>query len=867
MSQPKDITPPRLPLQLLRFFVKEDYLEEIEGDMEEIFHEQAAQLSLKKARRMYTWEMIKLLRPILLKQVNNVPMLQQFTLFKNYSKVSMRNLVKNPLNSFINIFGLSFAIGISILVYAFLAYDKSIDQFHENKQHVFLATFFADRDGTLQQYGTTPRPLGEMLKQDFGQIKKVCRLEDGNAVIKYEDHVFIERIRYVDPSFLEMFTFPLKWGVAKSLADPNSIILSEEMSVKYFGEENPVGRELLLIFKDQTKKSFAVAGVAEAFPKAHDIDFNFLVNFENRRIADIGYHDSDWSQFINATLIQVESASDIHAIESGMDKYKVLQNEVQRDWSIASFSFEPLATLFERSSNIKKCISQDGNVEGRIGMPIIAIFMLVLACLNYINIAITSATKRLKEIGVRKVIGASRTKVIIQFLTENVVITFFALIMGLLLGMFIFTPWFTQFTGWPLEVKIWDGNLWIFLVLLLLFTGISSGIYPAFYISKFAATRIFKGSLEFGRKNPLTKIFIGIQLILACITISAGVVFTQNNTYQRSRSWGYNQQNALYVGVPDESSFEQIKLAMTQNPDVLSLAGSTHHLGKSFDQAVVRIPPNHQYEVTRLSVDPDYFETMGLELTAGRSFHQQTGSDRQAVVVNELLVHNLNLTKPIGFQFEIDSIRYEVIGVLKNFHNQSFFSKMQPTIFKVAEEKDYRYLSLRVKEGTSAQTYEALQTQWAKLYPEIPFVGGYQEDVWSGYFVSLDRSVTFNSVIAFIAVMLASLGLYGMITLNVSGRVREFSIRKTLGAGLSNLTKLIIKQYVWLVLIALAIGAPISYLFTKAYLNMLFSYSMPLGYSGIVLSVLILLVVLFLVVTTQIRSVSKTNPVDGLKIE
>lgn len=864
MRQPR---PPRLPLRLLRFFLKADYLEEIEGDMEEIFHEQVQQHSLAKARSVYTWEMIKLLRPILLKQFSSIPVLQQFTLFKNYSKVSVRGLLKNPLSAFINIFGLSFAIGISILVYAFMSYDQSVDQFHENKDHVFLTTFFADREGSVQQYGTSPRPLGEMMKQDFAQIKNMCRIEDGNAVVKYEDHVFVERIRFTDPAFLDMFTFPLKWGAPQSLRDPNSIILSEDMAVKYFGEENPVGKELLLIFQGQTKKMFEVTGVAAAFPKAHDIDFNFLIHFDNVKASDTTYRDSDWSQFLNATLIQVDKPEDIQAVASGMEKYKTLQNEVQHNWPIKAFAFEPLATLFKQSANIKDCISQDGNVEGRIGMPIIAIFMLILACLNYINIAIVSAAKRLKEIGVRKVIGASRGKVITQFLTENIVITFFAAMVGLLLGMFIFTPWFTQFSGWPLEVKLVDRNLWIFLLLLLLFTGISSGIYPAFYISKFAATRIFKGSLEFGRKNPLTKVFLGIQLILACITISAGIVFTQNNTYQRNRSWGYNQQNALYLRVPDQTSFNQMRLVMEQEPDVLHLAGSTHHLGKSTDEAIIRIPPNQQYEVAQLSVDADYFETMELELSDGRGFHQQALSDRQSVVVNELLVHDLNLKDPIGFQFEMDSMRYEIVGVLKNFHNQSFFSKMRPTIFKVAEEKNYHYLSMRVKEGALAKTYSVLQSQWAKHFPEIPFTGGYQEDVWSGYFISLDRSVTFNTIIAFIAVMLASLGLYGLITLNVSGRIREFSIRKTLGAGLHNLTGLMVKQYLWLTVISLLIGAPISYLFTKAYLNMLFSYSMPMGYSGIMLSVFLLVCVLALVVATQIRSVAKANPVSGLKVE
>ena len=788
-------------------------------------------------------------------------------MIKSYFKVSLRGLMKNPLSSFINVFGLSVAIGICLVVYAFLEYDYNIDQFHKNKNEVYLTTFFADRDGSIQQYGQTPIPLGDMLKEDFSQVKKVCRVEDRDVVLKRDDHVFYERVRYVDTEFLEMFTFPLKWGTANSLTDLNSIILSEDMSIKYFGDENPVGRDMLMIFEDKTTKAFKVTGVAAEFPKSHDIDFNFLINFENVRAADSQYDFSDWGQFLAATLIQVENPSDVKAVELGMEKYKTLQNEAQPDWAISSFAFEPLTTLHERSSKIKNAISHDFNVEGRIGMPIIAIFMLALACFNYINIALVSAAKRLKEIGVRKVIGANRIKVIIQFLTENVVITGFALVAGLFLGMGIFLPWFVQFSGWNLEIRLLNENFWIFLIALVLLTAVVSGIYPAFYISKFDAVKILKGSQQFGRKNPLTKLFLGIQLVLACITITAGVVFTQNNTFQNNRSWGYNQKNTMYVKVPDQAAFDKLKAAIIQNPNVLSIAGSMDHLGKNVSDAIVRIHPNRHYEVNQLSVDANYFETMGLQLKEGRGFIKHKENDKQAVVVNELLVKNLNLTNPIGQQLEIDSTIYEVIGVLKEFHTDNFFHEMKPTLFKIADEKDYRFLSLSVSSGSEKQTHKALQDNWAMFYPEIPFQGGYQEDVWANYFHSVDRSEKFNKVIAFIAVLLASLGLYGLVTLNVSGRVREFSIRKVLGASLQNIASIIMKQYVWLIAISLTIGAPISYFFTKAYLKMLFAYPMPMSSSGIVISLMILFIILLAVIATQIKKVIKSNPVDGLKIE
>lgn len=868
MKQSNSISPPKWPLKLLRLFLKKEYLEEIEGDLEELFRDNIDHgHSSRQAGRMYTWEMVRLLRPVLMKNLRAVHAINQYPMFKNYFKTSFRSLMKNPLSSFINVFGLAVATGICLVVYTFMEYDRSIDQFHKNKNEIYLVTFFAGSDSVIQQYGTTPRPLGDVLKQDFAQIRKVCRVEDRNVVLKYKDNVFHERVRYADAAFLELFTFPLKWGTANSLSDLNSIVLSEEMSIKYFGNENPVGQDMLMVFSDTIKKVFTVTGVAAAFPKSRDIDFNFLVNFENVRVSEPGYDRNDWSKFLNATLVQIDDGTDVRSIEQKMEKYRAMQNEAQPDWAISSFAFEPLVTLHEKAANIKDGIAHDGNVEGRIGMPIIAILMIVLACFNYINIAIVSAAKRLKEIGVRKVIGASRSKVIVQFLTENIVVTFFALTIGLALCLFVFLPWFVQFSGWPLELSLLNENLWMFLLVLLLFTGIASGIYPAFYVSGFDTIKIFKGSLQFGKKNPLTKIFLGIQLVLACITITAGVVFTQNNTFQGSQSWGYDQKDALYVSVPDKPAFDRMNAVMMQNPNVVSLSGSSDHLGRTVSTEMLHTSSNQQYEVNRFSVDADYMKTMGLKLIEGRWFRKDSRTDKQALIVNELFAKNLNLKQPVGQLFEIDSMKYEVIGVLKDFHTKDFFSKIQPAIFKLAEEQDYRYLAIRVKAGTAKETHKAMQDQWMKFYPEVPYQGGYQEDVWTSYFHSVDRSEKFNKVIASIAVLLASLGLYGLVTLNVSGRTKEFSIRKTLGAGVTSIASLLVGQYAILTLVSLIIGAPVSYVLTKAYLDMLFAYPMPMGYSGIAIALVILTFILLAVISTQINKVSKLNPVDGLKVE
>jgi hypothetical protein len=497
--------------------------------------------------------------------------------------------------------------------------------------------------------------------------------------------------------------------------------------------------------------------------------------------------------------------------------------------------------------------------------------MLALACFNYINIAIVTATKRLKEIGVRKTIGASRGLVVIQFLTENIVVTSFALIIGILLGTYSFIPWLENLNHFDMRFTWIDKNLWIYLPAVLLFTAIASGIYPSLFISRFQVVGILKGSVRFGAKNHLTKVFLGIQLVLACVLITAGVMFNQNTNYMAKRSWGYNQWQALYVSVPDYAAFEKINARMQHEPMVVSISGSQHHLGKSHTKTIIHMP-DRQLEVDQMSVDAHYFETMGLQLTAGRVFRDNYESDKKRVVVNEAFVKTMasksaGIYNPIGQAFTLDSGQYEVIGVVKDFHSYSFFRKVSPTIFRVADEESYRYLSVKVRPGSEHEASKALQVQWAELYPETPFDGGFQEDVWGDYFEKLNIHASVWRAFASIAVVLASLGFYGLVTLNIAGRIKEFSIRKILGAGIKNIAGNITRQYGALFMVGLSIGIPVSYFLNQKLLDSIYWYHVPVTYLGPSIAAIILILVLLTIVFTQVGKVSKSNPVNGLKAE
>ena len=790
------------------------------------------------------------------------------TLFKNYYKTSIRGMMRNPLSSLINVFGLSAAIGVCIFTYGFAQWTYRTDQFHENKHQVFQATFFAEREGKLQQNGKSPMPLAQMLKQDFPQIDAVCRVQNSNAVVKYEEHVFHERLTFADPSYLSLFTFPLKAGSIHSLKDVNNVILSEGKAKKYFGDTNPIGQTILIRFSDDRSKTFVVSGVAKKFPASLSFNFHFLIHFDNMKLADPSYDENDWGSFVEATFIYTQDTTGVNLITQQMDGYKALQNKSERDWKVESFVLEPLATLHKRSANIRNAfsISSDEGYVAIVFLSLTGVFLLALACFNYINISIVSASKRLKEIGIRKTIGANRRIVIVQFLSENLIATSLALSIGVLFGVYLFIPWFESLFYFDMGFRWTDLTLWIYIPLILFVTALSSGLYPAFYISRFPVTGILKKAVKFGRKNSLTRVILGFQLVLACLFITCAITFTRNAEYLANRNWGYNEDLALYTQVPDLPAYSQLEAMMLQERDVSSVSGSVHHLGRSSLSTVIQLP-NEDHEAEQLAVDATYFSTMGISLLDGRFFQENHEQDKKAIVINEVFAQDILDESAIGKVVKIDSNRYTVIGVVKDFHTYDFESKVEPTFFKLAEQEDFKYLSLKVTDGKQREVYKALQENWITLFPETPFPGGYQEDVWGMYFVEVGIHGKVWRGIATIAILLAGLGLYGLVTLNVSGRVREFSIRKVLGADVRNLAGNITKQYVLLFIIALTIAAPLSYFLISFIFDFAYTYHIPIDLSGVTLAVFILIGILAVVVISQLNRVSKSNPVEGLKVD
>ncbi|MEM9897079.1 MAG: FtsX-like permease family protein [Bacteroidota bacterium] len=549
-----------------------------------------------------------------------------------------------------------------------------------------------------------------------------------------------------------------------------------------------------------------------------------------------------------------------------MDTYRELQNSIDSEWPIQEFDFVSLNDLHLSSDQISNDISSDTSTEGRVSLPIIAAFLLILACCNYINIAIVSGTKRLKEIGLRKVIGANKRLIIAQLFTENLALTAVAAVIGFVLAISIILPWFASFAPVASQFDLLDPQMWLFLVLILFITAILSGLYPAFYISKFESVQIFRGTLKFGRKNILTKVFLTLQLAVTCIGIAFAVMLARNSDYQMKRGWGYNQHDLLYHYTPDYATYQQLEKAMTEHPTVKAVAGSQHHFTKAQENATLQLP-DKKIEIKRMAVGENYLQSLKVPLLKGRYLMEDGQLDRDKALINEQLAKSLAVKDPVGKKVRINDCVYEIVGILEDVHFYNFYYPINPTLFTTAAKEDYRYISIKVNPGTQYEAFDHFEAVAAELYPDMPFLGGYQEDLWNGFYLQLEVQRRFSRIIAILFIILSSLGLYGLIQLNLAGRIKEFSIRKTLGAGKFDITAKIFGQYLLIFEIAVAVGAPAGYYLNDALLNMMFEGPRPSGLVGAVMASILLIIILVAVVYSQVNNVIKTNPIKGLKAE
>ena len=789
-------------------------------------------------------------------------------MLKSYFKVGIRNIYKNKVTSSINIIGLSLAISFALVCYAFLNFTYTADRYHTNYERIFMVENEINRDGDSQLWGISPEAIGPAMQADFPSVEAYGRLRRSSAVMKYENEVFQQSIWYSDPGFMEMFDYQVKWGEKNSLKDPKNIIISEAISEKYFANRNPIGEQMTMVFtgKDgqEVKESFFVGAVLEKFHWKSSFTFDVLVHYDVRN--RLGFEDniSNWERFASATFILTKSAGDKSSLEAQMASYIPTQNESNEDFMISEFQLEPLATLCRNSYKLRSSIAMGGHAGGRIVLAAIAILLLMLACFNYMNISLSSASKRLKEIGIRKAIGSRRNQLIYQFLSENILLCALALALGFVIAQFLIVPIFSEML--PVELRLDVQNewqVWVFLVGLVSLTAIGGGAYPAFYISKFKPGVILQGTQKFGKSSRFSKVILTIQYTIALLTMGVSAVLIQNSAYMQSLDLGYNDKNAIVVPVGEY--YEEYRDAVSEYSNIVAFAGAQNPIAFSSPTIVIQ-KDTSKIEVEHLSVGANYLQTMEVELLDGRLFNAGITSDTiDAVVVNETFVQRLDIENPIGYTFKKEGKAYYVIGVVEDFHYEIPFFAIKPII--ISQAPVLTNFIARVTDGTEIEAMEHLKNVWYTIDPDTPFTGNLQESSFESFNTEMKGESRIGMIIAIFAMIISCVGLFGIISLNISKRLKEFSIRKVLGASMQQVSLMINKDVILILLLGIAIATPLGYLASKSMMEGIFAYHVPVTFVPFIVSGLALILTSLITISSKIYQVATVNPVDNLRNE
>lgn len=790
-------------------------------------------------------------------------------MFKNYFKIAYRNLLKNKLYSFINIFGLSVAVAFCIVAYLNHDYNVSFDMFHQNAPEIYRLKTVRMQNGRERVWGYAPRPLGPALTQDFPFIKKAVRLTIATVVFKSGDKIFNEGVLHVDPEFFEMFSFPLKYGDQNVLRDKNKIVLSAALALKYFGAENPIGKQVTMRYRDGQPREFFVGAVAQKVPDNSSIQADVLASLE--LLLDAGIDKAnDWTDWAHITFVQTADPNPMAGLAQKMDKYLAVHNaEIAPDMQIKRFAIEPLQGMAMRARDVRFDILKEAMHPAGIMAPsVIAVLLLLMACFNYINTAIAYSSQRLKEIGIRKVIGGFRRQLIWQFLGENLLLCAIALALGIALAEIFVPAYDALWTYFELTLDYAQNRgLLLFLAGLLLFLGLVAGTYPAFYVSAFHPVAILRGKQKFGGTSWLSRALLTFQFTISILTVIAGIVFVQNAGFLRDFDLGYGKDLVVVVPLREAKYYEPYKNAIAQNPELVSIGAAMNHVGYNWGGATVA-HASQKIDASMLSVGYNYLETMQVRLAQGRMFDENLPTDLQeAVIVNQKLAAEFGWDSPIGQTVSLDTLRYTVIGVVEDFYNDGVWRPITPCLFRMAPPANLRHIAVRVPVENLTATNEFLRATWTRVVPDLPYEGFYQNEVMAEAIEVSDNIKTMFIYISVLAMVIAAMGLFALVALNLARRTKEIGIRKVLGATMANIMNLVNKEFVRLLLAATILASGAGYFAMQALLQSIYAYHVGFSALPFLLGGAIVFALAALTVGSQVFKVATANPVEALRYE
>ena len=869
--------PPRRAQRFLRWFCAESFLEELEGDLSELFQEDVSTYGLHKANRRYVFNVVRYITPFFFaKRTFSLHLYYHRAMLKHNFKVSIRSLRKQMLFSLINVVGLAIGLAACLLILQYVRFERSYDRFHQNGENIYRVT--------INQSAANHPGAGPALKADFREVEEFARMLPqsifigNNAAWSYLDEsgnekVFNEeRVYNVDASFLRMFSFPFIYGDPNTaLSDVNSVVISERISNKFFGSENPVGKTLVL----NGNRSFSVTGVVQNVPENSHLEFEILVSYFHREGWGGGWgEDWNWTWPAFYTYVQLAPYANHEELKTKFPEFtsKYLGGAMRALDQEFKLELQPIWDIHLRSPNLANERVVHGDEQRVYFLTVISLFILLIAWINYINLSTSRSIDRAHEAGLRKVVGATKKQLITRYLLESTIVNVLAIVLALGL-IAVALPYFNQISGQNVNAGIIQSfeldnyQLWLWLVGVFVLGSLLSGIYPALMLSSFNMASTIKGTFLRSQSGiAVRKILVGTQFIISVALISGTYIVHKQVSYMRAQELGYVKDRLVVVKSPTivDSTFvhgiETFKTELKRSPHIHQVASSSEVPGSliSLSNGAMKLGDTMESYAAAFYyfVDHDFLDTYDLDLLGGRNF--KDGDDLQPldgpapvpILANEAAIQNL------GFSRTIDAVNQlikfglgtkndwtgQIIGVVRNHHQRSLKERYDPILFFPTPKLLGNYFTINLSLQNATELIPLIEDTYQQTFPGNQFEYFFLDDHFDRQYASEQQFGKVFSLFSALALAVACLGLLGLITFLISRRTKEIAIRKVLGAKISSMVYLFSQDFVKLIIIANLVALPITYLMAKNWLNN-FAFQVSIGWTMFVIPAVILLII------------------------
>lgn len=808
-------------------------------------------------------------------------------MLRNFLKVAVRNMTRHKSFSFLNIAGLALALTTCILIGLFVWDENQFDKFLPGSDRVFrVYNEHTDKEGSQNMAVTAPM-YSTTLRHDFPEVQQTARVmmtaelkmlfEAGNTKMYESSGLF------VDSTFFELFPLHVKYGsLAKSLNDPASIVISASMAERFYGDDNPVGKQILM-----NKTAYQVKAVFDENEKFH-LRFNFAIPLAALGLPAERMQRWGWQQFF--TYLKLKKFADAKSLESKFQR--VVKQKAQPFPGEPEYDYKPFLQPVEKihlySANFKFDNAQRGNIAYVNALIIIAIFIISIACFNFVNLATAKSLQRAKEVGVRKAIGAERKQLIFQFMGETVMLTFISILISVGLAALLL-PWLNDFTAKQISYELFTSPVLILMLLGLTFVvGILAGFYPALVLSSFKPVKVLKGTkagAEDAGKTPwLRHSLVVTQFALSVLLIISAIIVYNQVNYLHTKDLGFNKEQIMFFPMRGDSmqtKVDAFKDQLLQAPGVSSVSIGYGFPGDAVAGDEIISSRNGErvtHSATQIMADYDYIKTLGLKLIAGRDFSKSMGTDKDhAWIINETAVKQLGFNTPekaIGQTLywhpwgasNPDSLKTgQVIGVVRDFNYKSLYDKMETAVLQIFPDAAWK-VAIKMKTTDPNNTIDAVTNVWNRFTPDYPIEYKFLDDNFEQMYQSEDKLKSLLWIFTVIAVFVGCLGLFGLAAYTAERRTKEVGIRKVLGASVTGVVVLLSKDFIKLVIISLLIASPLAYYLMQRWLED-FAYRINIGWWVFAIAAITAIGIAFITVGSQAIKSATTNPVKSLRAE